>query len=159
MNLVLNIPLANGQRRVVKQDELPVDPSGLIQELEMNRVGIKYWHFLSLLYLKNGDGKTFRAILERALYDKDPSPDDSNKHFFDNKQERFNAANCLASHWFMLYEIVKQKGATPDGESVPDADVYFHKGKTLIDESMHKGIYDRTGIVTVIFSQMMQGQM
>lgn len=66
-------------------------------------MAIKHWHHLSLLYFKSGNTKAFQAVLQEALREKEVNAERSNEHMFD-RNDRYEAMNSLASHWFQLYD-------------------------------------------------------
>lgn len=79
---------------------LPDDPSQILKVLVMEKVPIKQWLSLALLYHKIGKVDTFQQIIKEALKDQDKFIDGSNDHMFDDKKARFDTMNSLASFKF-----------------------------------------------------------
>ena len=138
------------QNRVleISESQLPSDPSNLLQNLAREKVPIKYWLSLALLYHRNGHISNFVKVLRFALQDKEKNLDDSNEHMFSDKKARYDTMNSLASHCFQMFEC------EGDPESAQRS---YQEGMQLFNE-MSMSMFDVQGYITRCFAFLITGQ-
>ena len=98
------VPLSENRVLEISESRLPTDPSKLLEHLASEKVPIKYWLTLALLYHRSGHTSNFVKTLRFALQDKEKNMDESNEHLFSDKKARYDTMNSLASFSFQKFE-------------------------------------------------------
>lgn len=132
----------------ISESKLPVDPTKLLQLLAAEKVPIKHWLSLALVYHRCGHLSNFVQVLRCALKDQEKSLDGSNEHMFADKKARYDTMNSLASHSFQTFEL----------ESDPEsAQRSYQEGMQLFNE-MSMSMFDVQGYITRCFAFLITGQ-
>jgi len=95
------------------------------------------------------------------------SLDGLNNHMFEDKKARYDAMNSLASNFFQMHELEKQKvhetgdpvhNQDMEKQSAELADKYFQEGMKFSNE-MSKFMFDFQAQITRSFIFLLQGQL